>query len=155
MADVEKVESPSGDSTSVQFCGEQFRLNDDISEFAMLEFAMAAGDGQDGDTLQGLASLLRFVLELIHPDERDHFRALARKNRVKADDLIKVLTGEVEEAAERPTGRSSDSSDGPTVIVPKLESNSEGKVSPASGYLDRYKDRPDILLLLDQVRQPA
>lgn len=136
------------------FKGQTFTLNDDISEWAILEFAEAVDSGMDGAEMQGLAALLRFVVELIHPADRDRFRSLARKQRATAEDLFEFLTGKVEVDAERPTGRSSDSSDGPESIPPKHALNSAGKGSRTSG-LHLLAGRPDLQLMVEAARKSA
>lgn len=135
---------------TVEFKGQTFTLNDELSEWALLEFAEAADSGADGNELAGAAALLRFVVELIHPDDRARFRAVARRERAKAEDLVALLMGRVEEQAERPTGRSSDSSDGPESTELKSDANSGDKPSPASGLLN---GRPDLQLMIE--RRPA
>jgi hypothetical protein len=142
-----EVESPQ--LPEVQFFGESLRLNPDVSEFALMEFAEAASEGQDGDTLEGMASLLRLVTEVIHPDDRKKFRTIARKNKAAATDLMKVLGTPVEDEAERPTVRSSDSSDGPVSIAPKSEPSAEDKVSL------HLASRPDLVVAARRARKTA
>lgn len=133
-------------ATTVQFCGEQFTLNDTVSEFALMEFASAAADGGDADTMQGMASMLRLIQDCIIPEDWMRFRTAARKNRVAAADLMPVLNASFEQAAGHPTGRSSDSSDGPASIDPKPVSSSAAK---ASG---RFAGRPDLALAVIRTR---
>lgn len=137
------------DDQSVEFFGESLRLNPEPSEFAMLEFAQAADEGQDGESLAGMASLLRFVTEIVHPDDRAKFKQLARKNRASSKDLIRLLGLKVEDETDRPTGRLSDSSDGPSVIAPKSEPSYEEKVS------QRFPGRPDLQLAVLRSRKTA
>ncbi len=126
---------------SVEFFGERLALNPDVSEFAIMEFAEAAADGQDGDTMAGLASLLRLVRECIAEDDRARFTQLARKNRAGAEALTAVLTSGP--GTERPTVAPSDSSDGRTSTGLKSVSSSDVKVSPLAG-------RPDLQLALSR-----
>lgn len=129
--------------TTTVFFGETFNLNPDVSEFALLEFAEAASDGQDGDTMQGLASLMRLVKECIAPDELKRFLTLARKKKAGAKELTEVIQSAFGDAAERPTGRPADSTDGPSVTLAKSESSSDATVS-------RLASRPDLVTALKQ-----
>lgn len=130
----------------VEFFGETFAVNDDVNPFALLEFAEAAADGQDGETLEGLASVLRLAVECIAEPEgesqRARFRAVARKNRADVSALVPVIREAIMAKAERPTGRQSDSSDGPPATAPKSESNISDKVAVL------FPGRPDMQLAL-------
>jgi hypothetical protein len=127
----------------VEFFGDKYELNDDVSQFALLEFARAASEGQDGDTMEGLASLLRLVEECVAEKDRKRFLGSCRKNRASADDLTTVLQAAFEVKAERPTGRPAVSSDGPSSIEPKSDANSAVKASTLIG-------RPDLQLMVAQ-----
>lgn len=143
---------------TVEFFGETYALSGEVSEFGLLEFAEAAADGQDGDTMQGMASIMRLLRECVA--EKDavetyvddmgetqtkvvaygwgHFKAAARSNRATVQDhLMPVIQKAFEAQADRPTGRPSDSSDGPRSIEPKSESSADVKVSP-------FRGRPDL-----------
>lgn len=126
---------------TVELFGDTFKLNAEVSEFALMEFAEAASSGQDGDTMQGFASTLRFVRECIDPDDLGRFTAAARKNKAKITDLLVVIKASFEQETERPTSRPSDSSDGPSSIEPKSGSNVDDKVSRLAG-------RPDLQLMV-------
>jgi hypothetical protein len=74
----------SDDSGSVEFFGETFRVRDpDEYEVAMLDFADAATN-VDSETLEGLASVKRFLRAAIVEDEWSRFWNLARKNKAKS-----------------------------------------------------------------------
>jgi hypothetical protein len=154
MSEPAQTPAEQAGAQTAQFKGETYRINQDVSEWAFMEFAEAASEGQDANTLQGMASLLRFVLELVHPDERDAFRAHARKSRASTDDLLEFLLGKPAADAERPTGRSSDSSDGPTSTAPKPAANSDGSGSAVTG-LALLRTRPDLALIVHEARQAS
>jgi hypothetical protein len=142
---------------SIEFFGEQFALSDSVSEFALLEFAEAASDGQDGDTMEGLASMLRLIKECVARDAvldeqgvvithgLDRFLSLARRNRAGAKDLIPVLQVVFGAKTERPTGRPSDLSDGPDVTGSSSMPSADVKVA------NRFDGRPDLRLALSRV----
>lgn len=139
--------APAGETA--EFRGDTFKLNADVSEWAVLEFAAAADAGEDAGTFQGLASMYNFVIELVHPDDRDRFRSLCRRERVGSNDLFEFMFGKkLEAAGERPTGRSSDSSDGPTVTDLNSAANSDDKGSRTGG-LRLLEGRPDLRVALE------
>ena len=133
----------------VELRGEKFALSEDgISEIALLDFAEAASEGQDGDTLQGMASIKKLMRELIAPNDWGRFWAHARATRATvADDLMPVIKSAMEQMAERPTGRPSDSSDGPSNTPPKSVS------TPAEPVTDRFSGRPDLQLMIAEERK--
>ncbi len=124
---------------SVAFFGEDFGLAGEMSEFALLEFAEAAADGEDGDSMQGMAAILRLLRDCITPEDWPRFRKVARSNRAKSSDLLPVIQATMTAVAERPTGLPSDSSDGPVVIELKSEPSVDEKVwAIAGGRVDKY-----------------
>jgi hypothetical protein len=142
---------------TVEFFGESFGLNPDPSQFALLEFAEAAADGQDGDTAQGLASVLRLVKECVVESDvvedgevvahgRGHFVASCRKNRATVETLMPVIQEAFSVSTERPTGRPADSSVGPASIAPKSEPRRDDSTSLFPG-------RPDLQLMVDGQRE--
>lgn len=129
-------------ANTVEFYGEKFTLAESISEFALMEFAEAAADGEDGDTMQGMASMLRLIRGCIVDDDWAGFRKLARENRADTEALLPVLKAAMEQAADRPTMRSSDSSGGP-------RDTPERSVSlPADPGTELFAGRPDLQLAL-------
>lgn len=134
----------TAEARTVEFFGETFTLAEDVSQFALLEFAEAASDGQDGDTMEGLASMMRLVKECVDKPDVKRFLATARKNRAGTTDLIPVLSAAFEVETDRPTSRPSDSSDGPVTIAPKSPSSSDDKPS------GRFDGRPDLRLALSR-----
>lgn len=110
---------------TVTLWGQEFELHPDgISEYALLEFAAAQRDveGGDANSSAGMAALFDLVLDTLAEDARRPFKVAARKNRAKAEDLMKIVSAAAEDAADRPTSLPSVSSDGPTLTEPKSES---------------------------------
>jgi len=132
--------------TSVEFFGEQFDLNAEVSEFALMEFAEAAADGLDADAMAGMAAMMRLIKECVVKADVARFLKSARKNRASSKDLLPVLTATFEQATERPTGLPSDSSDGQPAIVPS------SVVKPADKGLERLAGRPDLQLAVLHTR---
>jgi hypothetical protein len=98
------------------FFGEKFRLRPTADcQVAMLDFAELASGDVDETSLQGLAAVKRFLRDVVVAEDFDTFWKSARANHAKVGDhlmpiIVQVFRGET----ARPTGRSSDSSDGPT-----------------------------------------
>ena len=132
--------------TSVEFFGEQFALNETVSEFALMEFAEAAADGLDADTMAGMAAMMRLIKECIVTDDVPRFLKSARKNRASSADLLPILEATVQQVTERPTGLPSDSSDGQSAIVPS------SVVKPADKGLEHFAGRPDLQLAVLHTR---
>ena len=131
---------------SVEFFGESFALNAEVSEFALMEFAEAAADGLDADAMAGMAAMMRLIKECIVPADVARFLKSARKNRAESKDLLPILTATFEQVTEHPTGLPSDSSDGQTVIVPS------SVVKPADRGLEHFAGRPDLQLAVQHSR---
>ena len=132
--------------TSVEFFGESFDLNAEVSEFALMEFAEAAADGLDADAMAGMAAMMRLIKECVVKADVPRFLKSARANRAGSEDLLPILKATFEQVAERPTGLPSDSSDGQTVIVPS------SVVSAVDKGLERLAGRPDLQLAVQHSR---
>jgi hypothetical protein len=124
---------------AVEFLGESFELRPKVSEYALLKFARAAAAGEDGDTMEGMASMLRLLEKCIVPADWRRFDKLADEKDATAEQIMDVIKAAFEQVAERPTSLPSDSSDGQISTEPKSESNSAVKDSVLSG-------RPDLQL---------
>lgn len=143
----------------VEFFGETFGVRDsDEYEVAMLDFADAATN-IDSETLEGLASVKRFLRAAIVEDEWSRFWNLARKNRAKVKDhLMPVVVAIFQGNTGRPTGRSSDSSDGPEVIAESSTGASSSVASGAEEYLQvvarlEAEGRPDQAYMVLKAQQ--
>jgi hypothetical protein len=126
--------------TSIEFFGEQFDLNAEVSEFALMEFAEVAADGVDAEMMEGLAAMMRLVKECIIAADVSRFLKTARKNRAASKELLPILEATFNATTERPTSQPSDSSDGLSVIEPSSVVNSADKG------LERLNGRPDLQL---------
>jgi len=121
----------------VHLWGESFHLVDEPSEFAFLEFAEASED-IDSSKLAALAAVMRLLRETIADQDWARFRASARKNKAKIEDLLPVLVSVFIGGDVRPTGRPSGSSDGSEATG----ASSEDGVS--SEALSLLGGRPDL-----------
>jgi hypothetical protein len=97
--------------------GVTFVAGGSISMMDISEFARLASQGLDSKSPQAVAFLADVYLSLLGPEQYRLFREHTRKHRTDPAVLMEILNdlvaGAVEEEAGRPTGRSSDSSDGP------------------------------------------
>lgn len=99
---------PEFELDGVEFVGEGSVSVLDLSEFARL-----ATQGVDSDSPEGVAILADIYHSLLGEQEYQRFRRHCRKHDTDADVLLEIIGGMIAEAAERPTIRPSDSSDGP------------------------------------------
>lgn len=143
----------------VEFFGETFTVRDpDQYEVAMLDFADAATN-VDSETLEGLASVKRFLRAAIAEDEWSRFWNLARKNRAKVkDDLMPLVVTIFQGNTGRPTGRSSDSSDGPEIMSESSAAVSSSVAQGAEEYLQvvarlEAEGRPDQAYMVLKAQQ--
>ena len=84
----------------VKLFDQEWRITTEPNVFAALA-------GSYGD----VEALVSMVKNIVHPDEREDFhKALLERDYMNADVLMKILTGLVEAAAERPTKSPSGSS---------------------------------------------
>ena len=85
----------------VEFAGEKFHVATKIGAMPMLEWA-AASD-MDTEDPAALAAILRMLEDVIHESEWKRFRALARKSKVEADELLDVINKAMEIITGTPT----------------------------------------------------
>lgn len=136
-------------ANEIEFFGESFRRSDDgASDFAMMEYA-AAVENVAEDDLAALAAAMRLLREAIHPDDWQRFQASGRKNRADAKDLLPIIVQAFYTVAEHPTGRPSDSSDGPVGIEPSSTGSSS---SPVIARLEA-QGRPDLALVVVKAQE--
>jgi hypothetical protein len=106
-----------------QFFGDTFHLRpSNECQVAMLDFAELATGDVDENSIKGLAVVKGFLRDVVADEDWAAFWKSARANHATVRDhlmpiVVQVFVGE----AVRPTGRSSDSSDGPTVTLVNSE----------------------------------
>lgn len=134
-------------SETVEFCGVQFRIAEKVAALPLMRFAKVAKAGVDATELDGMAAMYDLLEQVIHPDDWAKFERHADQQRADGEQLLEVVQGVFVLLADRPTGRSSDSSDGPRTIEP---SSTGGSSSPGSNVITRLngQGRPDLALLV-------
>jgi hypothetical protein len=128
---------------TISLLGETFALPEQPNPMALMEYASLINSGVHPESFDGLAAL-HDLLEEYLGGEWPRLRALAKKERVSADDLLDVVAMIHEVYADRPTGRPSDSSDGPT----STEVRSEGNVYGRAKRNLEAKGRPDLAVVV-------
>lgn len=133
-------------SESVEFCGEKFRVADKVGAMPIMRFAKIAKAGVDANELDGLAALYDVLEQCIHPSDWYRFEQHADAQHADGEQLLAVVQEAFTLMAQRPTQRSSDSSDGPQTIEPPSTAVSS---SPDS-VIDRLngQGRPDLALVV-------
>lgn len=100
---------PAEEDITFGYFGRQMRAHPELCELDMVEFMSAAGNQSATDALVKTLAWM-----CVHPDDFHEFWTLARRMKQRSDDIFILCQKLIEVIAERPTGRSSDSSDGPS-----------------------------------------
>lgn len=135
----------------VEFGGESFACSDSIALMALMRFAHVASAGTDSNDLAGLAAMYDLLEQVIAADDWDRFQQAALRTKARGDELMAVVGEVIRVLSDRPTGRPSDSSGGPTSMPLKSEAASS---SPILREVKRQEDagRPDrAIYLLDHL----
>jgi hypothetical protein len=116
-------------SDRLTFAGEEFGVADRIGLMPLMRFAHLADGGVDSEDMSALAAMYDLLEQCIDPVDWQRFQRAATKVRADGEALMGIVKQAIEVIGERPTGRPSDSSDGPTVTEPKsvTEPGSSGK----------------------------
>lgn len=105
--------------SEVEFFGERYPVADKIGLMPLMRFARVAEAGVDSGDMAGLAAMYDLLEQCIADESWPAFQRAATRNRADGDDLMRVVKDAIEAIAARPTGRPSDSSDGPAAIEPR------------------------------------
>lgn len=92
--------------------GVEWKCETSISVLDLSEFARLAVQGVESGSPEGLA-ILADIFQGLLGTSYQRFRAHCRKHGADDETLVDILKDLFEQAAERPTSRPSDSSDGP------------------------------------------
>lgn len=93
--------------------GVPFTGDGSVSVLDLSEFARLAASGMDTDDPSAGAILADIYLALLGDKEYQRFRNHCRRNGTDGENLMKIIGDLASEDSDRPTSRSSDSSDGP------------------------------------------
>lgn len=129
------------DDLTFDYFGETIRANASLGELDYVDFLDMAG-GIDVNNPLAIRVVKDFARACIAPEDFETFWATAKKNRQDTRALFTVLTTIVEATADRPTERSSSSSDTPTTDA-----------TSSAPVLRRLEGRPDLQLLVQQAQE--
>lgn len=136
----------------ISFAGEEFHVAERIGLMPLMRFAHLASAGVDSEDMEALAAMYDLLEQCVANGEWQRFQRAATRTRADGEALMKVVQDAIAVLSERPTGRPSDSSDGPTTTRPK---SAIGQVSSESrdDYLAVVKEwedkgRPDTALMV-------
>jgi hypothetical protein len=144
-------------SGTVEFCGVDWRIGERVGLMPMLRYArvtkraMQRQRNQKTDDEAGGADLmemydatLSLLEQCVHPDEWDRFEQVTTEHGVDHEGYMDFAGRVMAALTDRPTTRSSDSSDGPRIIEP---SSTDDSSSPVIHRLND-KGRPDLALMV-------
>lgn len=136
--------------SAVEFLGEEFTVAERVSALAFMRFAKLARAGVDADDIEGQAAMHDMLEQCIDPADWYRFQTHADRERADGAQLLDFIQRVFAVLAARPTGRSSDSPDGPQIIEPI---STVGSSSPDTGpdrVITKFNDtgRPDLALLV-------
>lgn len=127
---------------SFSYYGTKIRVNPNLTEIVIMDFFEQAEKVGAKDP-HAMVIVKDFARDSIHPDDFDEFWGVVKTRGVDTDALMRLVWKILEGVTARPTGRPSDSSDGPT------GTSSE---SPDTSYqLDAAQSRREAFL--SQVRR--
>lgn len=141
------VSEYNGEPNILEFCGEKFKIADNVGAMALLEFAAAAKSGLDSSDLDGLAAMHSMIQDTLAEDEFrdptdkekeagvtepilfnsewDRFRRVAKKHKASVPLLFEVCTAIYGVLSNRPLDMEKNSPSGQLNQNTSLSSNSE------------------------------
>lgn len=131
---------------SVSWYGEDFPLEDEVNDFIFDEYL----ESLDSENMAEIkAARMRLLKAVIGRKQWSRFRALAVKHGADDRAMFEVLNQAFEAKQGRPTGRSSDSSDGPPATAVSSTDDSSSRVIARL----EQKGRPDLALIAVKRRE--
>lgn len=141
---------------SVEFKGEEFEPRERVNRMRSLHLAKLARDGakaaaEDAGAavMQNMAALYDLVEHVLRPEDFERFMELCDREGVDDGDLYTFTGKMIGAAAERPTERSSDSSDGPST-TPESSGTRLEKLA-----MERFPGRPDMQMAATAVERAS
>lgn len=134
---------------TVTFAGEEFALSDRIGLMPLMRFAHVARSGVDSGDMEALDAMYRLLEQCFTEESWLRFEDAATKARADGDELMGVVKDAIQTISARPTGRPSDSSDGPPAMT---ESSADDSSSPVIARLVS-EGRPDLALIVSMAQE--
>jgi hypothetical protein len=132
----------------IGFAGRDYRVRE-VSGAVLADFGEVAMGGAAAEGMEGVAAIKDLMRDCILPEEFADFWRAVRAARLPMETLMsEVVVKVIQVASERPTGRPSDSSAGPTTTQPRSEPDSSSRV------IARLEEngRPDLALVVAQAQ---
>lgn len=139
-----KAVDPDREPDTFTLCGEKFTVATEISVVPLGMFAKAAKSGLDTAEMDGLAAMIDMISQCVVDDDVDRFLAVASKNRVDAELLLKIVQAVMEAQTAFPTVQPSDSSDGESTTGPSSKVLSSSAVSSRPSWRDTPFGRREL-----------
>lgn len=136
-------------SGTIEFFGEEYHIAEKVGLMPLMRFAKIAQAGVETNDMDGLAAMYDLLEQCLTEQDWDRFVVAATKHRADGDELMVVVKEAIERMAERPTQRSSDSSDGPPSTSP---SSTDDSSSQAIRRLEQ-QGRPDLANVVQMARE--
>lgn len=124
-----RLQSAQVEPDEFDFCGQSFRVAEEVGAMPLLRFAAAAGQGLDSESLDGLVAMMEMIRDTIHPDDWTRFQRVATDEKAGGDLLMEVCQALYQHIAARPTVRPTDSSSGPSAT--SSDSNPPSSYAPS------------------------
>lgn len=134
----------------VDLLGEKFHVAEKVGLMPAMRFAMVAQSGVDANEIEGLAAMHELLRQCVHPQDWDRFQRHAVTVCADGDELMECVGTVMAVLANRPTGRSADSSDGPRIIEPNSTEGSSSLDTGSEKVIQRLNERgrPDLALIV-------
>lgn len=135
---------------SIPFHGADFHVAEKVGLMPLMRFAKLAKAGVDVETMEGLAAVYDLLEQCIHPDDWNRFCQHVTDLRLDNEELLELVPKVMSVLADRPTGRSSDSSVGPRTIEPSSPVVSSSPDTGPDRVIGMFNEqgRPDLALLV-------
>lgn len=134
--------------TRVDFLGESFDVADEVSDFAMMEYADAVARGGEAQAASAMYVLLQ---DIIPEADWPRFRQHALRKRATIDQLGDVVAAAFGQTVDRPTERPGDSSSGPQATPAASTDAFSSRVIAR----EEARGRPDRALMVSRASQRA
>jgi len=108
-----RKKNTEGFDFSFELDGVVFENEGSVSLIDLSEFARLAAMGVDSQSPEGASIIAEVFLMVLGENTYRRFRTHCRKHGTDDETLVAIIGDLMEEAGNRPTGRPSDSSDGP------------------------------------------
>lgn len=150
----------------VEFFGERFAVPARMNARLKTRFFALAAEGGEGAEVdaskQSEAAILleKMVQQSVRPEDRKRFDDLCDREMPSDEELMQFLVDVMSAAAERPTGRPSDSSDGQTSTAPKSATELASSDAPKLTLVQELEaagraDKAEFVVMAERARSAS